>query len=465
MPAIKDINGSISPGYVPVARVGFDVPLLIGVTGERFVQKIGSGVNGLVIKTVGRDAGFNIAIVVTGSSYVYAKVGNDITITVPTTHTIRALIADFAINGGTLSPYISLVAATTGAGVLVAQALTAMTDIPEYTNIQDISQLQYYYDSTDPEYVMVSNMLGGSDTHITNLYLLDVFSTLDIYGVPTQATRDLIKLHDVGDWYMAKVSSTAKAVISGINQYISTVKRLMIATTDTVADLADVQGNIIYVVHPTANKNDHPEASWAAKALVPAPGSSLWKFVKDLQGQTVNTTSDLTALLNVRTAQGNSYTSQGGISFMNDGLVNNVGSSASNPDYIDSHILKDWLVLNMEADLLSLVLSKVAIGQKVDYDNKGINEIRSTIAARLQTAGANNALARVAEGNTKQAGLSYDGVFRFNVHVPTRAEVETGSPNDIVQRILKNVTFWYIPSGGIEKITFTGSEFITEPAA
>ena len=464
MSAIKDINGLIQSGYVPVARVGFDVPLLIGVTGERFVQKIGSGVNGLIIKTVGRDAGFNIAIVVTGSSYVYAKVGNDITITVPTTHTIRALIADFAINGGTLSPYISLIAMTTGAGVLVAQALTAMSEIPEYTNIQDISQLQYYYDSTDPEYVMVNNMLGGSDTHITNLYLLDVYSTLDVYGVPTQATRDLIKLYDVGDWYMAKVSSTAKAVISGINQYISTVKRLMIATTDTLADLADVQGNIIYVGQQTANKNDHPEASWAAKALVPVPGSSLWKGVGNLQGQTV-CNFDLTTQIQWRAAQGNLYVRNGINNFMQDGLVNNVGASASNPDYIDSHMLKDWLVLNMEADLLSLYLSKVAIGQKLDYDNKGINEVRSTIAARLQTAGANGALARVAEGNTKQAGLSYDGVFRFNVHVPTRADVEAGSPTDIVQRILKNVTFWYIPSGGIEKITFTGSEFITEPAA
>jgi len=464
MSSIKDINGSISSGYVPVNRVGFDVPMIVGVTGQRYVLKTGSGVNGLVVKSVSRDTGFNIQIIVTGSSYVYNKVGSDITITVPTTHTIRALIADFAVSGGALSPFISLEALTTGAGSLTAIASTAMSALGVYTNIQDISQLKYYYDETDPEYVMINNMLGGQDTHVNNIYLLDVYSTLDVYGVPTSTTRDRIQLYDTGDWYFALVSSTAVTVIDGVNQYISTVKRLMGATTSDVADLATVQGNIVYVVHPSANKDDHPEASWVAKALVPVPGSSLWKFVKNLQGQTANTTSDLTALLAVRTAQGNSYTTQGGQSFMNDGLVNNIGASSTSPDYIDAHILKDWIVLNSEADISSLFLSKVSQGSKVDYDDKGINEIFSTVMNRLLTAAKNGAIARVSPGNNTQAALSYDGVYRYGGTKPTRASIEATSPDDIVQRILNNLTFWYIPSGGIEKVTFTGLELITEIA-
>jgi len=462
---IQDINGSVQSGYFPVARVGFDVPLVIGITGERFLLSIGSGVNGLIIKGILRETIYNIVINVTGSVYAYSVVGSTITFTVPTTHTIRGLIADFAVNGGTANTLVTLTAATTGAGTLSSMASTPTAGIAEYSNIQNISQLQYYYDITDLEYVIVNNMLSGPDTHITNLFLLDVKSTLDIYGVPTQATRDLIKANDLGDWYMPLVGSSSLSVISGINQYISTVKRLMIAVTDTVADLASVQGNIIYVVHPTAQKDSHPEASWAAKALVPVPGSSSWKWVKSLYNQTPNLTSDLTALLNVRTAQGNSYQSQGGISFMNDGLVNNVGASSSNPDYIDSHMLKDWMVLNMQADLLSLELSLVAQGQKLNYDDKGIGQVVSTIANRILIAARSGAIAKVAAGNTSQANASYDGKYRFNVTAPTRASIEANSPTDIVQRILKNVSFWYIQSGAIEKITFSGTELITEPAA
>jgi len=456
MASIQDVNGSIASGFVATSRVGFDVPLVIGRTGSRSILRAGSGTSGMIIKSKVRHAVYNVIIVVSGGSYVYDLYLDTITITVPTTATVKSLIADFNVNGGAVLAVVSIDALTTGSGAVSALASTTMAYLTVYQNIVNISQLQYYYDTTDTEYIIVNNMLGGSGTHINNLFLWDSFGVL----AANLATQ--IMQYDTGDWYAACLASTNSTEISVLTNYFTNQKRLFFAVTDTVGDLATNQGRVVYMVHSAAQKDKHPEASWMAKGLVPAPGASDWKFIKDLNGQTINSTSDLTALLAVRAANGNSYTLQNGLSYVNDSRVNQVGASNSAPVYIDQIMLQDWIILNASADLVELMASLVAQGRKLSYDNDGIQKVISTIARRIRTAGENGALAKIE--NEEQARASYDGKYRYSVTAPTRAQVEATAPGDIVTRILNNVTFWYIPSGSIQKIEFSGLELLTEPA-
>ena len=61
-----------------------------------------------------------------------------------------------------------------------------------------------------------------------------------------------------------------------------------------------------------------------------------------------------------------------------------------------------------------------------------------------------------------QGKLSYDGRYRFGVTYLTREEIEEQYPNDIANRYLRGVKYWYVESGAIESAVITQTIVLSE---
>ena len=202
MAFIEDIVVQVIPGAPSVARLGFGIPLLVGNTGQRSVYIHGSGVSGLVVKSTPRNHVVSVEIQV-GAVYAYAFASGVVTIDIPAGSLVRELVSDFNANASApIKAEISVQALTTGSGVLGILAETPLV-FTAYRKIVSISQLNYYYDSTDTEYKMLSNMLASKPSPV-EIYLLDIFGSADI-------TADLTA-NDTGSWDEIPTNSTIAAI-------------------------------------------------------------------------------------------------------------------------------------------------------------------------------------------------------------------------------------------------------------
>lgn len=445
--ALKDIVINIINGVITATGVNFGVPLFMGFVGSRSIVKWGSGNTGIVARSVARNTYFSIEIV-SGGSIAYA-IGseNDVQITVTPTTRVRDLIAHFNANAPTpIKDLITLTETGTGSGYVETLANTE-SDFISYLVLSDLEQLDNYYDSSDLDYKIVRNILASQPSPGTVAFL-------NCYGKSGDDLNNLIALYDNGDWFLGLAGTTEEALQVTIADYFNGVDRFALFTADSATRLAAVKGeHVALIIHDDAE--NHPEASWAAKNLPNVPTVS-WKWTPNLQGQTPNQTADKTALQNVRNLKGNSYVQANGISYVDGSQVNTVSGSS----FIDQIISRLWIKLNLEIDLLNLFVQAAARGEKIPYTDTGINQIASTIANRLETAGR---LGVIAPCETpEQVSASFGGTFRYKVTVESRTQIEKDRPNDIVTRVLRGVRYSYIESGAIDKVEVTGVILLTE---
>lgn len=448
MAAIKDIVVNVIDGVINATGVNFGVPILLGFVGSRAIVKWGSGVSGIVAKSVARNGDFNLEVIVSGAVYDYDLTGSDLVITVPVGARVRDLLADFAANApGPVLALVSLAATGTGSGPVLALAATD-SNFLLYQEVRDLAQLAYYYDSTDLDYKLVKNILASAPSPNV-VYLLNCF------GITEANIGAHIQLRDDGKWFMVLTGSTTEAMQQAIADYVNAVDRVALFCSNTDARLDAVKGdNIAYLIHDA--EADHPEVSWAAKNLPNVPSVG-WKFTSNLYGQVPNATADLTDLLNVRNKKGQSYVSANGVAYVDGSQIN----SQSSQLYIDQAISRKWIKINLQIDLLNLFLQAAAQGSKIPYTDSGINQILSVIETRLNNAGKLGIIAPVE--TTDQAKVSADGQFRFKVTSLSRTEIETSQPADIVGRVLTGVKYEYIEAGAIERIDpVTGVILLTE---
>lgn len=455
MAAIKDIIVSVINGAMTATGVNFGVPVLIGFTGSKTIVRWGSGNAGAVAVSVDPQVVFTLRVIVTGSSYIYA-IGseNDVTITVPTTARVRDLLTDFAANASApIKALIGLQATGTGSG-LVEQTLdsddvlaTIESEGISYLKVIDISQMQYYYASTSAEYKTVQNVLASSPSP-------NVIYVLDCYNKTGSTLTAYVALYDTGQWYVALTTATDQTTQQTLADHFDSIKRVILFVSN-VAARPTVVGNsrVSGIIHDVAA--DHPEASWAAKALPNVPGQG-WKFISDLQGQTPNASATLSDLITVRENKAQSYVTKNGLNYVDGSQM----WDQTQQIYIDQVIGRDWIALNMETDLLTLFVRAAAQGTKIPYTDGGINQVISVIANRLTTAGKLGIVAPVE--TSAQAAASQDGVFRFAVTALTRTEIEAQAPADITARVLNGVKYSYIENTPIEKVNVTGIILLTE---
>ena len=440
MAAIQPINIDVSAGPQSVSRVGFGIPLLVGFTGQRSVLIVGSGTSGLVAKSTPRNHTVSLVITI-GGSISYAFASGVVTITATATTTVRDLVADFNANAPTLvTDELTIEALTTGSGLVQAITETPLI-FSQFRQISEVSQLENFYDDTDVEIIMARNILGSVPSP-RFFFLLDVFGTSDLAGD--------IATFDDGSWYCILTTDTGQANQLIISDYVGDKNRITVLTTSDAARLLTVRNQrTAYLVHDVPG--DHPEASWAALRLPLLPGQATWAFAGPLIGQSPNTASTLTQLQTVRNNKGNSYVLNNNLNYVDEGLT-------TDPDrttYIDQVRSRDWIELNLEADLLQLLVNVGNTVGKVPYTDAGIGQVINVVANRLEQAGINGIIAPIE--TSSQAENSSSSNFRFSIDVPTRSEIETSNPNDIVNRELNRIDFTFVEAGAIHSISGTGS--------
>ena len=444
MSAIQDVNVSIAAGEVTLNRLGFGVPLLVGFTGQRAVAIMGTGNASFAAKSTIRNAGgVTLTILVTGAVYIYADSGSDVTITVPTTSSVNALLADFIANAtAPVTDLLTLAIETgsTGKDDVVAQTVQNLL-FTEFREILDVSQLVHFYDSADVEQTMFANMLSEAP-RVKKVILLDVKNEPDI--------SVCLIANDDNSWFAIVTTSVQEVDQQVISDFVEQRTRVAIFTTDDATRVDTINNKrTFYLVHDTNKLDDHPEASWVARELSFVPGSNSWKFSKNLSGQTA-TTASLSVLLTTRGKRAQSYVSANGFDYVDGGLT----SDQVTKTFIDQIISRDWVTVNLENDILEFLVNQATTVGKVPYTDAGIQQVIDVIAARLSLAGANNIIDTVS--NQTQASDSYDGIFRYSITSKTRAQIETDSPADITNRELNTISFQYIEAGAIDEITVKG---------
>lgn len=445
MSFLDDIVVQIIPGAPSVSRVGFGIPALVGTTGQRSILIHGSGVSGLVVKSVVRNA--TVSLVIQTGAFAYAFAAGVVTIDIPAATLVRELVADFNINAPTdVTDVISIEALKTGSGILGLLAETPL-EFETFRELVQIEQLNFFFDKTDPEFKILTNMFGSRPAPL-KIFLFDVFNSADIAAD--------IATNDNGRWYALLTNATDETTQQIISDYADSVTRLFIYVSDDAGRLDIIQSSrTAALIHDAPD--DHPEASWMAQSLPSEPGAITWKWQNVLKGQIANAVADVNALLNVRNKKGQSYVEGNGVSYVDEGIT-------SDPDqntYIDDRRSQDFIQINLNADLLQMFLNASKAGTKISYTNAGIAQIGDVIERRLSLAGVAKIIALVE--TAEQAELSSDGAFRFNIKLPTVEDLIANNPNIKATRVLPDIKFSYIPAGAIHEVKpITGRVIITE---
>lgn len=442
MAAINDIIIQIVNGAVTATGVNFGIPVLFGFTGSRGVVRWGTGTSAAVAQSVNPQQTFKLTVLIDVSgSYSYSIDSlNEITITTPPTARVRDLIADFNANAPTpVKNVISIAAVSTGSGPVAALAQSTATFLT-YQKVQNISQLQYYYNTTDAEYKIVQNVLASAPSPGT-IYLLDV------YGLSGDNLKNAIFAVDNGDWYAALTTTTTLSLQQTLSDYFQSVKRVLFLEGLDVARLTDNRApRTVYIIHDT---DTHPEASWVAKNLPYVPRDP-WSKTPNLQGQLANATATLSDLIAVRDAKGQSYVKNSGISYVDGSQVNDPQEILS----VGQVIARDWIQINLELDLLSFFVQAAALGGNVPYTDKGIQSIVGVVANRLTVAGDNGLIVPVS--TLDDAKKSDDGRYIYQITAMSRQQVIAAHPEWIQQKFYGGIQFKYAEVVGIDKISVTG---------
>lgn len=452
MAAINDWVVNVVNAVVTAFAVNFGVPLLIGMTGSRGIVQWGSGVTGAVAISRDRQGAFSLEIIRSGSVYDYQlDSANHVTITVPTTARVRDLETDFAANAGvSVKAVISAIKPTgTGSGLVAALASTESETLV-YQRLIDVSQVKYYYDSTDPEYTIVTNVLASQPGP-------GVIYILDAYNKTGSTLTDFIDAYNNGDWFVACTSATDQTTQVTLTNHFDSLDRVLFLTCDVSVAVARLglcqSANVAFLCHD--EPDDHPEASWFAKNLPSLP-TVIYKGVKDLQGQTANTTSTLSTLINIRAAKGQCYVTDSGLNIVDGGQTTDPNGTT----FIDQTISRKWIKINTILALKNVFVEATAQGRRIPYTNEGIQQLIAAAAVPLQNAGAAGVIAPVE--TAAQGKLSYDGRYRFGVTYLTREEIEQQYPADITNRYLRGVKYWYVESGAIESAVITQTIVLSE---
>ena len=445
----EDIIVEVIPGAASVSRVGFGIPAIVSILGQRSVLSTGESTSKLIAKSVARHVTISLEIV-TGGAFAYVFAGGVVTIDVPVGTLVRELIADFDANAPTsVTDEMILVAGSTGSGVVGLIAPTPLV-FTAFRTFTDISQIENFYDPTDQAFVMAKNMLGSSPSPVF-IVLIDVLDGIADIGAA-------IALVDDGTWYALVIDSIIEADQQDVSDYAESRQRLFFATSSDATILDRIKSRrTSWLIHNVPL--DHPEASWVAKNLPQTPGSLTWKFTNPLFGQTANEVTDLTGLQTIRAKNGQSYVKANGVSIVDEGRV-------TDPDgitFIDQVRSQDSIDLNMTADILQVFIDAGNAGSKVAYTDAGIAQIGTAVEKRLALAGRAGIIAPVE--TPEQAELSTDGVFRFKVNLPTRDEILAADPSQIEARNLPGITFQYVEAGAIHEVkTITGRVVLSEVA-
>ena len=263
--------------------------------------------------------------------------------------------------------------------------------------------------------------------------------TMDQYGsaVETWDTGLNAIIASDDDWYALVATTRTKADILLLAAIIETKTKIYGACTaeadvkngvaaNTLLSLVALTYDRTFYLY-SADAANFPEAAWLGGQLPKDPGSITWKF-KTLTG---NLPDILTATEfgNIVDSYGNTYQTVGG--------VNMISSEATvvSGEYIDIMRGTDWLQVNMQADLFSLLVNS----DKIPFTNAGGGAFEGVIKYWIDRA------------ESSAVGLLVLG--ESVIDVPNVANIPVA---DRAARLFSGITFSGNYAGAVHKITING---------
>ena len=243
--------------------------------------------------------------------------------------------------------------------------------------------------------------------------------------VPADLTDALDDIAAAGhtDWYWLITTSKVAVDIDAVGGWADSNKKLFgvgyhDATISNIVAIADGLASSRCFVFAHKTMAEFPEAALIGKLAPKTVGSWTAKF-KNLTGITDPgyTTTEQSTL---ETGNVFTYTEKGGILQTTEGI-------ASDGSYIDTMVAKDWLKINMEAEVMSVLINN----DKVPYTDGGITQVVDAVKAVLRRAVIQEILAD------------------FTVTAPKAADISTTNKSN---RLLPDINWTATLAGAIHKV-------------
>ena len=432
---IKDVNVDILVGTVRVSSVGFSVPLLIGNSIQHQTLTLD---NGLTVTTNSKTVDTqSISFIVSGNVISYAYSTNDLAITIPEGTTVAALVTDFTTNADA-AIRAAFTLSGTSANEIVATPATDLQTLG-YQEIQDVSQLRPYYETSDTEYQMINNMFAQASS-VRSVIHVNLRAEL----ADTTLLPDALDAINDGSWIAVLTSSTDSDHIDSIADWIEGKQRIGIFTgTFTNFNAFQASPKTASFMIPHTSVDDHVEAAIASVGLSRTVGSSTWKFIQSLVGQEPATFT-ITQLINIRNSNGQAYVRDRGINYVNEGKL-------SNGTFIDSYRSRLFVAIGLEDAIRNLFLSRAALNQKIPFDASGQAMIAQLMSERMDFFGDQGIIAVIE--TAEQAEASTSNKYQLTINVPPPSAVSIA---DKSVRIWSDVTFSYVEAGAVHGANITG---------
>jgi len=318
----------------------------------------------------------------------------------------------------------------------IKAAIEALTGITEVT-VTGLYSTGYTIEFTGVDAATDFRITAIDVSSLTGVTAATV--TMDQYGsaVETWDTGLNAIIASDDDWYALVATTRVKAEILLLAAIIETKIKIYIACNGEADVKNGIAANTLLSLKAltydrtgylySADYANFPEAAWLGGQLPKDPGSITWKF-KTLTGITVDTLTS-TEFGNINDNYGNTYQVVGG--------VNMISSEATvvSGEYIDIIRGTDWLQVNMQADLFSLLVNS----DKIPFTNAGGGAIEGVIRYWIDRAESSSVGLLVLGGSA--------------IDVPSVADIPVA---DRAARLFSGITFSGTYAGAVHKITING---------
>lgn len=261
------------------------------------------------------------------------------------------------------------------------------------------------------------------------------------------ADLSAIAAENSSNWYALLSGFNSKACVAAIATFTEANEKLYLAdsldsdianlsaTSDTggsqtIAGLLKADNFFRTALMYHDDCGEFAAAAWAGSVLPSDPGSETWAFHTLAGVSSVNLTE--TQRTNILAKNANCYELVAGIAITETGKV-------SANEWIDVIRFRDWLSINMQADIFAAFTQASQAGRKVAYTDAGISIIQGIVLARLK------------------AGVDVGGLSSSPAPTCTVPLVKNVSPTDKANRVLNNVNFSGILAGAIQAANLNGA--------